>query len=112
MGAGNGGMEINAGLHGSGDTFPYRGQALSLHLARLVSSLMGAGTVLLIFVLAAEMFPEHPTVAWLAAGMAALDPQFLFISGSVNNDNLLNLLTAAAWVVLYKIFKNPQRERK
>lgn len=112
MGAGNGGMEINAGLHGSGDTFPYRGQALALHLARLVSSLMGAGTVLLIFVLAAEMFPEHPTVAWLAAGMAALDPQFLFISGSVNNDNLLNLLTAAAWVVLYKIFKNPQRERK
>ena len=112
MGAGKGGMQINAGLHGSGDTFPYRGQALALHLARLVSSLMGAGTVLLIFVLAAEMFPDQPTAAWLAAGLAALNPQFLFMSGSVNNDNLLNLLSAAAWVVLYKILKDPEGVQK
>jgi 4-amino-4-deoxy-L-arabinose transferase-like glycosyltransferase len=112
MGAGKGGTQINAGLHGSGDTFPYRGQALALHLARLASSLMGAGTVLLIFVLAAEMFPDLPAVAWLAAGLAALDPQFLFMSGSVNNDNLLNLLSAAAWMVLYKILKTPERGHK
>jgi 4-amino-4-deoxy-L-arabinose transferase-like glycosyltransferase len=112
MGAGNGGMQINAGLHGSGDTFPYRGQALALHLARLVSSLMGAGTILLIFLLAAQMFPERPALAWLAAGLAALVPQFLFISAAVNNDNLLNLLSAAAWLVLYKILESPGREKK
>jgi Dolichyl-phosphate-mannose-protein mannosyltransferase len=112
MGAGNGGMQVNAGLHGSGDTFPYQGQALALHLARLVSSLMGAGTVVLIFVLAAEMFPEHQAVAWLAAGLAALDPQFLFINASVNNDNLLTLLSAAAWVALYKILKDPEQKPK
>jgi 4-amino-4-deoxy-L-arabinose transferase-like glycosyltransferase len=111
MGAGNGGMQINAGLHGSGDTFPYRGQALALHMARLVSSLMGAGTSLLIFILAVQMFPEHPALAWLAAGMAALVPQFLFLSAAVNNDNLLNLLSAAAWMVLYKIMKSPQGGR-
>jgi 4-amino-4-deoxy-L-arabinose transferase-like glycosyltransferase len=112
MGAGNGGTQINAGLHGSGDTFPYRGQALALHLSRLVSSLMGAGTVLLIFLLAVQMFPERPAVAWLALGLAALDPQFLFISAAVNNDNLLNLLSAAAWLALYKILESPEREKK
>jgi 4-amino-4-deoxy-L-arabinose transferase-like glycosyltransferase len=112
MGAGKGGMQINAGLHGSGDTFPYRGQALALHLARLISGLMGAGTVLLTFALAAEMFPDHPAAAWLAAGLAALDPQFLFMNGSVNNDNLLALNCAAAWVVLYRILKSPERGQK
>jgi hypothetical protein len=111
MGAGNDGMQINAGLHGSGDTFPYQGHGLALHLARLVSSLMGAGTILLIFLLAAQMFPERPAVAWLAVGLAALDPQFLFISGAVNNDNLLNLLSAASWLALYKILEGPEREK-
>jgi hypothetical protein len=112
MGAGNDGMQINAGLHGSADTFPYQGHALALHLARLVSSLMGAGAILLIFLLAEHMFPERPALAWLALGLAALNPQFLFISAAVNNDNLLNLLSAAAWLALYKILDSPEREKK
>lgn len=112
MGAGNGGREVNAGLHGSGDTFPYQGQALALHLARFVSSLMGAGTLILVFILASVVFRNHLAVAWLAAGLVALNPQFLFISGSINNDNLLILLSTAAWIVLYKILKSPAEQQK
>jgi hypothetical protein len=41
MWSGRGGQEINAGLHGSAETFPFHGVALAMHLARLTSVLLG-----------------------------------------------------------------------
>lgn len=38
--AGRGRSEVNAGLHGSAETFPFRGHSLALHLARFSSVLM------------------------------------------------------------------------
>ncbi|MGH2460813.1 MAG: glycosyltransferase family 39 protein, partial [Chloroflexota bacterium] len=94
----SGGREINAGHHGSVETFPFAGQALTLHLAREASVLMGAVTIWLIVLIGWEIFPERPAVGILAGLIAAFDPQFLFISASVNNDNLLAMTaTGAIW---------------
>lgn len=93
--SGHGGDDINISRHRSAETFPYRGRALILHLARLVSVLMGTGTVIYIFLIGRKIFPPYPEIGGLAATLVALNPQFLFISGAVNNDNLITLTITA-----------------
>ncbi len=74
------------------EAFPWQGTALAVHVARLFSVLLGAGTVIVTYGLGRRIFPERPEVALGAAALNAFLPMFLFISGSVNNDNLSNLL--------------------
>jgi 4-amino-4-deoxy-L-arabinose transferase-like glycosyltransferase len=105
--AGRGGREINVALHYSDESPPYRGQALALHLARLVSVLMGAATVALTIGIGRLIFPKRAGIALLAGTLVALNPQFLFISGSVNNDNLLTLAATGAWWQTLRAWKEP-----
>ena len=74
------------------ETFPWRGTTLAVHVARLFSIVLGLGTVLVTYQLARAIFPDWPLIALGAAALNAFLPMFLFISGSVNNDNLSNLL--------------------
>ena len=84
-----GGDEVNISQHFTEETFPYQGRALMLHLARLASVVMGAGTVVFVFLIGKKIFPTKPEIGALAATLVAFNPQFLFISGAINNDNLL-----------------------
>ncbi len=68
---------------------------LAFRAARLLSVVMGAVTVALAYLLARQMAPARPAVWLLAAGLLAFNPQFLFITASVNNDVLMALLGAA-----------------
>ncbi|MCS6963440.1 MAG: glycosyltransferase family 39 protein [Thermoflexus sp.] len=89
-----GGDQPNVSLHDEVESeWPYRGWALGIRLARLFSALLGACTVFLIYHMARLVFPGSPAIPLLAAGIAAFNPQFLFISSAVNNDNLLILAT-------------------
>ena len=45
MWAGQGGFDVNAVVHSSAETFPFRGHALALHLARVVSVAMALTTI-------------------------------------------------------------------
>ncbi len=109
--AGRGGMEVNAALHPTDETFPFRGQALGLRLAREGSVLMGAGTVIFIVLTGWEIFPTCPWIGLLAGILAAFNPQFLFVAGSVNNDNLVTLLaTGASWQMI-RLLHRPERMR-
>jgi hypothetical protein len=67
--------------------WPWRGTVLAVRLIRLLSVLLGAGTVYFTYRLALELMPEQTGLALAAAGFAAFTPMFLFISASVNNDN-------------------------
>lgn len=106
------GQEVNLSLHTSGETFPYQGHALALHLARGVSVLMGMVTVHLTFLIGQSIFPQHPLVGLLATGLVAFNPQFLFISGSINNDNLLVMTATGTWWQLLKALKRPEEWRQ
>lgn len=90
--------------HTDAEAFPYRGLALSYHLLRGLSTVLGAVTIWAIYQSFQLIALQRQTVALLAAGLAAFNPQFLFLTASVNNDNLalalasLMLLTGlAAW---------------
>ncbi len=84
--------------HTSAEAFPYRGLVLAYHLLRGFSTLLGAMTILAVYEAARLVAPQRPTVALLAAGLAAFNPQFLFLTASVNNDNLA--MAVASWMLL------------
>lgn len=90
-------------FHTDAERFPYRGAALAIHLARLLSVLFGAGTVWGTYALARGLFPQEGWVAMGAAMAVALTPGFLFTSGLVNNDALGAFLATVALLLLARM---------
>lgn len=85
--------------------FPWRGTVLAVHIIRFFSIALGLGTVLVTYQLAKEIFPDNPLIALGAAALNAFLPMFLFISGSVNNDNLSNLLGNLLTLLIVRLVK-------
>lgn len=73
-------------------------------LMRLLSALMAAGTVLVIYLFLRELFPRTPWVWPAGALAAAFQPMFGFIAGGVNNDNLLFLVSACLFLFIARAF--------
>lgn len=111
MWAGRGGSDINIALHGSAETFPFHGHSLALHLARFSSILMGTITVVFTVLIGWKTFPNVPLVGLLAGALVAFNPQFLFISGSVNNDNLLTMISTVGWWQILRAMQKPAQWR-
>ena len=88
------------------EAFPWKGTALAVHIIRLYSVLLGLGTVWVTYQIGREIFPDWPSVALGAAGLTAFLPMFLFISGSVNNDNLSNLLGNLLTLLIVRLLKS------
>jgi hypothetical protein len=84
------------------ESFPWHGTVLAVRLIRLLSVLMGAGTVYLTWCIARILFPHQPELALGASAVNAFTPMFLFISGAVNNDNLAMLLCSAALFLMLR----------
>ncbi len=82
-------------LHDWGEQPVFDDAFLAFRMARILSVILGAVTVALTYLLARQMAPTRPSVWLLAAGLLAFNPQFLFITASVNNDVLMALLGAA-----------------
>ncbi|MBN1659295.1 MAG: glycosyltransferase family 39 protein [Anaerolineae bacterium] len=87
-------------LHTSAERWPYRGWALAWHLIRLWSVALGAVTVWAIYQLGRVLFASRPEIGLAMAGLAAFTPQFLFLSGVINNDNAATALSA---LVLWQV---------
>jgi 4-amino-4-deoxy-L-arabinose transferase-like glycosyltransferase len=95
-------------IHTEDEAFPYRGIVLLYHLARLVSILLSAGTVIAVYILARRLFPDSRWLAVSAAALLAALPQFQFIASAVNDDNLLGLLTALFTLWLLMAWQKPE----
>jgi len=99
----------NRFIHTDRERFPYQGAVLAVHLARLVSVLMGAGTVWLTYLIARQVFapsgegPSEPALALASAAFVAFLPQFLFISAAVNNDSAVTLFSTASLYCLLRL---------
>lgn len=78
-----------------------RGTELAARVVRLFSTLLGAVTVAAVYFSARLIVPDRPAIALLAAVLTAFNPQFIFISASVNNDNLVTALNSVViWQML------------
>lgn len=83
---------INAAIHHPDqERFPPRG-LLGLYLARSMSLLMSLLGLVATYKLARLLAPQRPLVALTALAIAALSPQYLFISAVVTNDILIAVL--------------------
>ena len=90
----------NQMIHGEQERWPWHGMALSVHLLRCFSILLGATTVLCTGAIARHL-SQNPVIVATAMSLVAFNPQFLFISASVSNDNLVTALsTVALWLLL------------
>lgn len=101
----------NVVFHTEKEAFPYRGTALAMHLLRLLSIFTGGVTVVLTYLIALEALPGRRGVAIGAAAINAFNPQFIFISGVINNDSLVTLLCSAILLMLLGLAKNGPRAK-
>jgi len=84
------------------EAWPWRGTVLAIHIARLFSVALGAVTVYLTYRLGREAFPDRAEIALGAAALTAFTPMFTFLSGSVNNDDLVTPLCALALLIMIR----------
>jgi hypothetical protein len=102
----------NMVVHTAQEAFPWHDTTLAVHLLRLFSVLLGAGTVRCTYRLALSLVPHHPTLALGAMALNAFNPMFLFISASVNNDNLVVFLASVSLLILVRYARyNPTRRQ-
>lgn len=103
------GLSRLAHYHTTAESFPFRGPALTVHVARLASTALGLITVLAAYGIARHLIPRH---ALAAAALVALNPQFIFMSAAVNNDNLVIVLCSVALWILAKLITDPPAARR
>jgi 4-amino-4-deoxy-L-arabinose transferase-like glycosyltransferase len=79
-------------IHSAQEDFPYHGTALAAHLLRGFSILMGVVSLIIAFRALCEVF-NRPAIALGGVALIAFNPQFVLVSSSISNDNLIILLS-------------------
>lgn len=101
----------NAYVHTPGEQFPWHDTVLAVHLARFLSVLLGAATVWITYKTGMEL-GLGSVVSLGAAAIVAFVPQFGFISGALNNDNLVTTLSASTlWMLVRYLRLGPSVKR-
>ena len=84
---------------------PLAGAGLAVTLIRGLGLALGAGTIVMVYKISAYIAPQRPTVAFAAAALTALNPMFIFVSASVNNDSLAMALNAALVLLMLRTLR-------
>jgi hypothetical protein len=90
------------------ERWPYHGTALFIHLARGLSSILALGTLWAIYRLGRITFPDRAGIALVMMAFVAFIPQFLYLSSTVSNDNLVILISSWTLVLLAVWLRRPQ----
>lgn len=76
---------------------------------RLYNVLLGAGVLLLIFLIVHTIFPDRPTISLGSMALAAFLPMHVAMMAAVNNDALAELLIAATVLALVRWMRAQDR---
>jgi len=96
----------NLYLHGDDERFPFHGVTLAVYVVRWITVLIGAIAVWLTYRVGCEVFPGYPALAIGGTALLAFNPQFLYLSGSVNNDVPAALCGAAVLWACIRLARN------
>ncbi len=104
----------NLYLHTRAESFPYTasGTARAVHLIRLVSIALGACTILVSYAIFRLLWPDRPDRRLIALAVVAFTPQFLYLSSTINNDNLLYLTATLTLLLLLRVQRNGLSRRE
>ncbi len=98
---------LNLVLHNPDlERFPWKGTALAVHIVRFLSVGLGAWAILLTWSLIRELFPDTAWMAVVSAAIHAFTPMYLFISSTVNNDNLIVPLSTLSLLWMIRMIKS------
>ncbi len=98
-------------FHTEDEAFPFRGIVLAWHLARLTSALLGAATVIAVYLTALTVYPSRRYLAAAAAGFVAFLPRFVVNSAVITDDNLVVPLVAFSIYLLIQVAQGDERRR-
>ncbi len=102
----------NLYMHPPDDSLGHSDTWLGIRVVRIVSVLMVALTLWMIYGIGREIFPEQPELAVGMVGLCAFIPEFLFIAGAVNDDNAATLFGALTlWMMMRIMRRGPTRRR-
>ncbi|MCI0580656.1 MAG: DUF2142 domain-containing protein [Chloroflexi bacterium] len=102
----------NAFVHGPQEAWPWHGYVLAAHLLRILSAVYGLGTLLFLYHGTRLTWPERPGLALWAVSLVAFLPQFTFVHGTISNDTLITLLSAAALWQLLRLWRSGVTEAR
>lgn len=105
-------LNKNVVVHADDEGFPYSNVPLAVHTLRAFSVFLAAGTVVTTYAIAKELFSGVTTIPLGAAAFNAFLPQFVFVSASVNNDNLVIFLSSLVLVNLLHLAKSGLSPRR
>jgi hypothetical protein len=101
----------NQYLHSNDELFregPFSGITLAVYLVRWMTVLIGASIVWMTYRIGCAIFPDRPALAAGGAALVAFNPQFLYLSGAVNNDVPAALCSATVlWVCVRLVRDGP-----
>ena len=83
-----------------------RGTGLVVFIARVLGLALGGGTVYFVYRIGEMVAPQRQTVAFVAAAITALNPMFIFVSASVNNDSLAMALNGALIFLMMRTLRD------
>ncbi len=81
------------------------GTLLAVKIIRVFSVGLGVITVILTYIIASRVTPNRSDIPLLATALNAFTPMFVFITGSVNNDNLAIPLASLGLVLLIELMQ-------
>ncbi len=96
-------MGANWVVHSDREAFPYRGTALAMHVARLVSVFISTAVVAVIYLIGRFLFRKSEPIAIGAMALIAFWPKFLFLGAVVTNDVLVPLLSSLVIFFLLRV---------
>jgi hypothetical protein len=99
-------------LHGPAEAWPFRGNTAAAWLSRLVTIAFGFGTVLITYQLGLAAFPGRKALAAGAAAFVALNPNFLHLAASINNDVPAAFFGAGALLASARIWRAGNSARR
>ncbi len=90
--------------------WPYMGRFLVWQMGRWLSIGLSLATLMVVFLTLREILPnDRPMLPLFGTALLAFIPQYIFLSSSLNDDNLLGLLAALYFLMVVKIVKSPER---
>ncbi len=114
QGIGNAAALVNRNqiIHTAAEAWPWHGTFLAAHLLRVLSTLLGLGTLLGIYHSARLLWPDETKRPLLATALIAFLPQFNFQHATISNDPLIIFLsTVALWQLIW-LWQHPLTMRR
>jgi len=84
----------------------FEGTGLTIIVIRAIGLALGIVTIVAIYEIGKYIAPQRPTAAFIGAALTGLNPMFIFVSASVNNDVLAMALNSVIVLLLLRSLRD------